>query len=215
MSRSYRFSRWLIGRLVSFIRLEVKGRENIPKEGALIVVCNHLSLADPPLLAHVIDRRTVFLAKEELFRYGPLAYLVRGFGTIPVKKGRINLDAFRMAEAVLTEGLALAIFPEGMRSKSDGLRKAFSGVALVARRSGAPVLPVGISGSERIKGLGWLVSRPVVNVSVGKVFYPASTPVKPDRNTFEEATDDIMGHIAALLPATYRGVYAERVKDDT
>ncbi len=175
------------------------------------MVCNHLSLADPPLLAYSIDRKMIFMAKEELFRYGPLTYFIKNFGAFPVRRGKMNLEAFRRAEEVLAQHLALAIFPEGMRSRSGALKEALPGVALLAKRSGAPVLPVGISGSERIKGLTWLMRRPAVNINIGQIFYPKLTPDRIERNPLRGATSDIMEHIAELLPAAYRGIYAKGV----
>jgi 1-acyl-sn-glycerol-3-phosphate acyltransferase len=190
-------------------RWEVRGRGNIPAEGAVLVVANHLNLTDPPLLAISLWRKTIFMAKEELFRSPLSAYFVGSFGAFPVHRGKLDRKALRQSQQVLTDGLALIMFPEATRSKSAHLQRAFPGSALIAMRSGVPILPVGISGTERIKGMGWVLRRPRITVNIGRPFYlPASSRLT--RAELIENTDLIMEHIAELLPPKYRGVYGKR-----
>ena len=134
---------------------QIKGGENIPGRGQLIIVANHLSLADPPVLGASVSRRAVFMAKEELFHYTFLGCIVRSLGAIPVRRGRMSRRLLGQAEQILAQGQALVLFPEGARSRSGQLRPAFPGPALIALRSGAPVLPVGITGIEKIRGVAW------------------------------------------------------------
>ena len=201
----YGIGRFLIRILSLLTRFEVTGKENVPPTGPLIVVANHVSVADPALLSITIPRKMVFMAKEELFHYGPLNYLVRGFGAFPVKRGSPATQAFKEAERFLSQGLALAIFPEGMRSRTGTMKEALPGVALIAYRSKAVILPVGISGTEVIKGFGWIFRRPRVKMVIGKPFILKSYGEEPDKSQLKETMDDIMRHIAELLPPEYRG----------
>jgi 1-acyl-sn-glycerol-3-phosphate acyltransferase len=101
------------------------------------------------------------------------------------------------------------MFPEATRSKNARLQRAFPGSALIAMRSGVPVLPVGISGTEKIKGMSWILRRPRITVNIGRPFYlPASSRLT--RAELIENTDLIMERIAELLPPKYRGVYGKR-----
>jgi len=190
-------------------RWEVRGRENIPADGPVLVVANHLNLTDPPLLGVSLERKAIFMAKEELFRSPLSAYFVGSFGAFPVHRGKLDRKALRQSQQVLTDGLALVMFPEATRSKSARLQPAYPGSALIAMRSGVPVLPVGISGTERIKGLGWILRRPRITVNIGRPFYlPASSRLT--RAELAENTNLIMERIAELLPPQYRGVYGKR-----
>ncbi len=187
---------------------EVEGKENVPRSGPLIVVANHLNLPDPPLLTASIPRRIIFMAKEELFysRGGPF---VRWFGAFPVRRGELDREAIRQAIKVLEEGLALGMFPEGRRSPNARLIQAEPGTALIALRTRVPILPVGISGTEKVRDLGILRQRPRIRVSIGQPFtLPFDS--RPSKEKLSQATDFIMRRIAELLPLGYRGVYGER-----
>ena len=190
-------------------RWEVKGKENVPSQGALLVVANHLSLADPPLLGVSLGRRIIFMAKEELFRSRFAAYFLGGFGSFPVHRGELDRKAIRRAKQVLADGLALVMFPEATRSKTAQLQPALPGSALLAIHSGVPILPVGISGTEGIKGIGWILRRPQVTVNIGRPFYLPSAGSKLTKIELAEHTNSIMERIAELLPPQYRGVYGK------
>ncbi len=201
---------WLLVWL--FIRFRVKGKENVPRGGPLMVVSNHLNLADPPLVAIGIGRRTMFMAKQELFRSKLAGYFIRNFGAFPVERRRADRRALADAKQVLAEGFVLVMFPEGSRSKTGNLQPAFPGVALIAYQSGVPILPVAITGSQSIKGLGWLLKRPGVTINIGTPFNPPPTNGEISRAELEGLTNEIMTRIAALLPEEYRGHYAAQEK---
>jgi len=194
--------------LLLLTRYEVRGRENIPSQGPLLVVANHINLADPPLLGVSLGRKTIFMAKEELFRSRFSAYFIRGFGAFPVQRGGVDKKALRQAEKLLSQGLALVMFPEGTRSSNAQLQDAFPGSALIAFRNNAPVLPVGITGTEKIKGVAWLLRRPRITVNIGQPFHLPSDNTGPRKVKLAAFTNQITEHIAELLPQEYRGDYS-------
>jgi 1-acyl-sn-glycerol-3-phosphate acyltransferase len=152
----------------------------------------------------------MFMAKEELFHPQLMGYFFRGLGAFPVQRGKIGRQALRRTEQVLNQGLALVIFPEGMRSRSARLQPAFSGAALVVHRNHVPILPVGITGTERMRGATWFCNRPSVTVNIGSPFYLPLVSGKPDKDELAEMTSYIMEQIARLLPVEYQGDYAEK-----
>jgi 1-acyl-sn-glycerol-3-phosphate acyltransferase len=199
--------------LVLFTRWQVLGKENIPAKGPLLVVANHINLADPSIVGVCIGRNAAFLAKEELFRPRLAGYIMRRFSTFPVRRHGMNKESLRKAERFLAQGMALVIFPEGRRSQGARLESAYPGAALIAARSGAPVLPIGIYGTENIRGIAWLLRRPKVTVNIGAPFYPVSGKGKVSRAQLDELTHRILGRIAGLLPIKYRGNYAQQEVD--
>ncbi len=189
-------------------RWQVKGRENVPSQGGLLIVANHLNLVDPPLLSVSFNRKVIFMAKHQLFRSRFIGYFIRGFGSFPVHRGRLDREALRQAQQLLADGMALVMFPEGMRSRSGQLRPAFPGSAVIALRNGVPIIPVGITGTEKIKGVAWLLRRPPITVNIGHPFYLPPVGSKLTKLELAELTDSMMRRIAELLPREYRGEYA-------
>ncbi len=194
--------------LVLLTRWQVRGKENVPTQGPVLVVANHLNLADPPLLGVSLGRKAVFMAKKELFHSRLIGYFVGGFGAFPVHRGRLDKKALRQAIQVLADGMALIMFPEGKRSKTAQLQPAFPGSALIALRSNAPVLPIAITGTEKIKGLAWLLRRPQITVNIGRPFYLPPVNSRLTKVELAKVADFIMERIAQLLPPEYRGDYA-------
>ena len=190
-------------------RWEVRGRENIPADGPVLVVANHLNLTDPPLLGISLGRKMMFMAKEELFRSPLAACFVGGFGAFPVRRGKLDRKAMRQAQQVLTDGMALIMFPEATRSKTARLQRAYPGSALIAMRIGVPILPVGVIGTEKVRGVGWIFRRPRITINIGRTFQLPSGK-KLTRDGLAKNTDLIMERIAELLPPKYRGVYGKR-----
>jgi 1-acyl-sn-glycerol-3-phosphate acyltransferase len=191
----------LLGRLAFFLlaRIEVRGRENMPAKGAFIVAPNHLSWFDVPLVPAFMKRQPLTMAKEELF-HSRIGWLVRFMGGFPVKRGEADRQAIRIADELLKEGDVLFIFPEGTRSKTRKLAKGHSGLGMLALRSGAPVIPVAITGTENL----FKKFRPRVTLTFGEPmpFKPAGR--KTTREDIENATDEVMAKIAAMLPPEYR-----------
>lgn len=194
--------------LLLLAQWRVRGRENMPEQGPLLIVANHINLADPPVLAVSIRRKAMFMAKEELFRSRFSRFFMRNFGAFPVRRGQLDRGALRRAEQLLAQGSALIMFPEGQRSKNAQLQPAFAGSALVAVRSDVPILPVGITGTEKIKGKAWLFRRPRITVNIGRPFYLPAVNGKLTRAELAQLTNFMMEHIAELLPPEYRENYA-------
>lgn len=184
------------------LRLRVIGLENVPKEGAYIIASNHLSWMDVPLVPSYLKRKVVYMAKEELFE-GKAGWLVRFFGAFPVKRGEADRQSLRVAETQLKAGKVFMIFPEGTRSKTHQLGKGHVGLGLIALRSGVPVVPVAIWGTEyTFKKL-----RPRVTISYGKPMLLTPKGNKITREDIEEASEKVMRAIAAMMPPEYRGMY--------
>ncbi|MDD5093343.1 MAG: lysophospholipid acyltransferase family protein [Dehalococcoidia bacterium] len=185
--------------LISLTRWRVIGKENVPATGPFIVVANHLSMVDPPLLSASIPRPITFMAKEELFRsWGGI--IVSAFGAFPVQRGAADREALRKALKVLEDGGVLGMFPEGTRSTDQRLGKATVGAAFIAVHSGAPILPVAISGSDNVKGPGVVVRRPMITVTIGPPFHLSAGKKQTNRDRLAEATDLIMSRIIDVLP---------------
>jgi 1-acyl-sn-glycerol-3-phosphate acyltransferase len=191
-------------------RRRVKGRDNIPKQGPVIFVSNHIELVDSPLLWVSLGRRAYFMAKEEVFRSRIIAYFMSSFGAFPVRKGRQDRKALLKARQLLADGQALIIYPEGMRSQSRRLKLAFPGAALIASRSGAPVIPIGIYGTEKIRGIAWLWRRPEITVNIGVAFTLPPIDGRLTKIELSKLTNVIMGRIAEMLPMEYRGDCRDR-----
>lgn len=191
-------------------RFYIQGKENVPRQGAIMVVANHLSSADPVLLGAKLERRIIFMAKEELFRNWVSGYIVRQFGAFPVYRGSGDREALRQANRVLKNGNALGMFPEGKRSTRGSMNPAALGSALIAYNNRVPILPVGITGSERIRGISWVLRRPKVTLNIGRTFDLPNRGYSLTREQLMELTGIIMNHISELLPEKYHGEYAIR-----
>jgi 1-acyl-sn-glycerol-3-phosphate acyltransferase len=171
-------------------RFKVIGASNIPPTGPAIIACNHVSYLDPPALGCAIRRPIAYMAKTELFEIPVLGPLIRGLGAFPVDRSRGDVAAIKQAAEVLRSGAMLGIFPEGTRNL-DGTVKPQLGVALLASRTGAPVVPAYLSGTAQAQRLA------KVTVVYGEPvrFEPGR---KARREDLAKWTDDLMSRIHAL-----------------
>jgi len=127
--------------------LKVRGIENVPKTGGVLLVSNHQSYLDPACIAVRLPRPLSFLAKSELFEVPGLAWLIRELGAIPIRQGAGDIGALRETIQKLRDGHGLIVFPEGTRTPNGELQRLEPGIALIARKCGVPVIPVAIEGS--------------------------------------------------------------------
>lgn len=161
----YNFGRGIcLGVLYGLRGVVVSGRENIPRDGGLVVAANHISYWDPVVVGCVMDRQVHFMAKSELFQIPLLGPCIRGVGAFPVDRRRTGAGTLKLAAAVLSSGGVLGIFPEGTRSHSEHLLPPQLGAFLLAGTARAPVLPVAIAGSPGVIGR--------IRVYIGKLMPP-------------------------------------------
>ena len=195
---------------LQIIRCQWRNFERIPKSG-VIVASNHLSSADPAMIASAIYPRSPrYMSKIELFQKEPvIGYLFALSGGFPVRRGEGDFAALREAERLLAQGAVVGMFPEGHRSDTGAMMEAHTGTALLALRSGAPVVPVGIWGSEHLRG-GWraILRQAPVQMEAGEPFV-LRRGKRIRRDDVAQAHRRLMAEIAAQLPEPYRGVYAD------
>lgn len=182
----------------------------MPLNSPLIIVANHVHLIDPILLMLSFPRWINFMAKRELFRYPFLRIIIRWSQAVSVhRQGTIKdkREAVKQAKDVLSKGLVLGMFPEGRRNRNGKLLPGKAGSAVIALQADVPMLPVGIIGTEKLKGISWLWKRPSIVINIGQPFKLPSVEGRLTRPQTKLLTDLIMNKIAALLPPENRGVY--------
>ncbi len=166
----------------------VFGVARVPSDGALIVAPNHVSTLDPPVIACAMPRRISFMAKKELFDRPLFGSLIRSLGSFPVQRGEADTEAIRLALSLLEGGRALLVFPEGTRGNGEAMLPVNRGVAMLARRSGATVLPVGIVGTHLKMPRGRAFPRfRRVEVEFGEPFTYAEIGIHPTERENREA----------------------------
>ena len=197
-----------------FADLEVIDSENVPPFGPLIIVANHQSNLDPPMIVSTVPRRVRFLAKRDIFKGPIVSWLLRQYGAYPLNREGADPRAYRWALDQLNRDQAIVIFPEGTRNPGS-MKKALSGVAQLALKSEAPLLPVGITGTERM-GTWLRVVNPTgrLRVKFGMAFSLPSITGRPNREVLESLTGTIMGRIAEQLPPDYHGVYSIKPRSE-
>jgi 1-acyl-sn-glycerol-3-phosphate acyltransferase len=190
-------------------RLEVEGRENMPARGGAILAANHISYLDPPLVGAAMSRVTHFMAKSELFGVPVLGWFLRRVNCFAVRRGTADRRALRTATDLLRSGELVLIFPEGTRSRDGRLMPAELGLGMVALRSGAPVVPIGITGTGRALPRRVPLLRPAkVRVRIGEPLrFDDLAGRAGDREALQQVAQRVTQAVAALLPP-------ERVSDE-
>ncbi len=139
---------------------QVRGAENIPRQGAALVACNHISLADPVAMLGASPRALYYMAAQELHELPVLGATIRFLQAFPVRRGQQDPEALARCRALLRQGQAVVIFPEGRCSADGRLGPLFPGVAALALREGCPVVPAVVQGTDRMLPLGARRLRP-------------------------------------------------------
>jgi 1-acyl-sn-glycerol-3-phosphate acyltransferase len=190
---------WLILRvyLRLLCKLEIKGIENVPKSGGVIIAANHIGAGDPPFIGTCVNRELHYLAKRELFKNYFIGKFLRRVNAIPVNRSILDKRALQTAEDILRQGLGFILFPEGTRSRSGELKKGKPGVGLLARQTQTPIVPAYI---ENSRGFATLIfSKKRLKVKFGK---PLNADwvmsYTDDKDGYRAITEELMKRIDGL-----------------
>lgn len=197
-----------------FWRVTVDGREHVPTSGPFILAPVHRSNVDSPIVAAVTRRRLRYLGKQEMWKYKASAALFDAMRGIPVNRGTPDRDALRRCVNALRDGEPLVVFPEGSRRSGPVVDELFEGVAYLAMKTGAPIIPVGIGGSERAMPKGAKFIHPVkVHLVVGPPIQPeVSEAGKTPRRAIRELNDRLYHELQRLFDEAQAKVGAPNVR---
>ena len=189
------------------LRVEVTGSENVPAQGPFIAMINHIYFYDPVLLTALAPRFIVIMSKIENLDIPVAGLLLKLYGSFPVRRGEVDRQAIRTSLDVLGQGHGLMMAPEGTRSRAGSLQPGRVGMSWLALHSNAPIVPVAISGQERLTRNLKRLRRTPVRMVFGKPFrlHPQEG-MRPGEQR-RRMTTEAMYRLAALLPPEYRGVY--------
>lgn len=183
------------------------GAENLPP-GGCILAPNHLSWADPPAIRITVNRTCWFMANDFLFRVPVLGWIIPFFGAFPVRRGVLDREAIRRAEAFLKDGDAVCIFPEGGTTVTGRLVPFEGGVAMLALRNNVPVVPVALSGTDKVLPRRLTLPRWApggVTITYGKPIHPEEIdPTLPRRARMDALTERLYWAVHAMLPEEYQ-----------
>lgn len=202
-----RIINWLLLRLT---RTEIRGMENIPEQGGLLIAANHMSRMDIPVL-FINPRRPdmTALVTTKYLKYPLIRWFIVTAEGIWLDRDIADFSAFRKALDALKAGKALGIAPEGTRSLTAELLEGKPGTALLALRGGVPIIPAAISGTEDSVPQMLKFKRPHIVVEYGKVIHPPELDRSNREGQLQELTDEIMCQIAVMLPEKYHGFYKD------
>jgi len=197
-------------------RIKISGQANVPIGKPYLVAMNHVSTFDPPFLLSFWPEMIEAMGASDLWRRPGQAQLVRIYHVIPVHRGEYDRVLFDQALNVLSSGRPLMLAPEGGRSHQVGMRRAHPGVAFIAEKAGVPVVPVGVIGTtDDFFKKAVRAERRLLEMRIGEPFSLPPVAGKGDerRDARQRNADLVMAHVAALLPAEYRGYYAGAAVD--
>lgn len=210
----YKFFKSVVRVLLRVLtRYEVRGEQNLPEGGPLLLVFNHLAWWDAPVAMATLPWRMTAMALKDLQRVPLTGQLLSLTDSIWVDRGRYDREALRQALAVLKGGGVLGIAPEGRMSVTGALERGKTGPVFIARKADVPILPVGLTGTEKFLTEWGHLRRPHLTVNIGPVFrLPEGRAYASRKEERQADADFIMERLAELLPPEYRGVYADSLK---
>jgi 1-acyl-sn-glycerol-3-phosphate acyltransferase len=202
-----------------FYRVRIEGRDGLPRRGAVILAANHRSFMDSLFLPLVIRRRVTFVAKAEYFDDKKTAWFFRGVGQIPIQRegGSASERALASATEVLDAGGVFGIYPEGTRTRDGYLHRGHTGVARLGLRTGAPIVPVGMIGTDEINPIGRKLPRLFRTVTIrfgSPVAVDRYAGREHDRLVLRQITDEVMFEIRQLSGYEYVDTYATKKAED-
>jgi len=205
--------RFLIRVFLNIIaRFEIRGKENVPLQGGMVISANHIGILDIIMVYYGIDRSDLFIPVAKKWEeIGWIRWLGKQLNFLFVDRYNPDLKAIRKMIALMEEGKCLVIAPEGTRSRTGSMNEGKPGVAYLAARSGFPVVPVAITGTEDKVLLANVkrFKKSIITLTGGKPFVIPPLPKASREEALKKYTDEIMCQVAVLLPDRYRGVYAE------
>jgi 1-acyl-sn-glycerol-3-phosphate acyltransferase len=211
VKRGTRFVNWVLRRVFQAVcRIQRAELRHVPAQGPLILVGNHVNFLEAPvLLPHLDPRPVTGIAKRESWKNPLFNFLFNQWEIIPIDRGAVDREAFRLAAEALAQEKILAIFPEGTRSMDGCLLQGKPGVVALAMRGKAPLVPMALYGHENFWQNLKHLRRTNFHIAVGKPFRLDTHGEALSRDARQEITDEIMYKIAELLPARYRGYYKD------
>jgi len=209
--------KYIIRGLIRFLfnliaRVEVRGYENLPKDSSFVIATNHLGFVDVPIAFYALDRWDMFvLIAEKWGKIDLVRWVGKYFNFIFIDRFNPDIKALRKVISLMESNNILVIAPEGTRSRTGALIEAKPGVSYLATKLNRPIVPVAITGTEDKNLFGNLkrLRRSHITLTAGRVFSLPPLPRENRDEVLKRYTDEIMCHVAALLPETYRGVYAD------
>lgn len=194
----------------TLFRIDAQGQDTIPMTGPYILVSNHVTALELPALRMLLHpRRVRTLAKAESWDRKVLGWLMDQWESIPIRRGESDMTALRTSLQVLKDGGILGIMPEGTRSGDGRLGRGNPGITVIATKSGCPIIPMAFWGVEKTKQNIKRLRRTGFHFRVGEPFHLEVPEGKLAREDRQKLADDVMLHIAALLPEEYHGVYRQ------
>jgi 1-acyl-sn-glycerol-3-phosphate acyltransferase len=191
-------------------RIDASQLNQVPQQGPLLLVANHINFLDAPVVYTQLQPRPVTgFVKAETWENPVMGLLFNVWGGIPIRRGEPDLAALEMALEALRQGKIVAVAPEGTRSGDGRLQRGYPGIVVLAMRSKAPLLPIAYYGGESFRDNLSRLRRTDFHITVGRLFTLDIHGQKVSRPLRQAITDEIMYQIAALLPEEYRGEYAE------
>lgn len=183
-----------------FFRVEIVGKEHLPATGACVVTPVHRSNLDTPILAWITTRRLRFMGKDSLWKSRFGNWFLTALGGFPVARGTADREALRACQAIIERGEPLVMFPEGTRRSGETIDELFDGPAFVAARTGVPLVPVGVGGSERVMPKGAKFLRPAkVVLVIGPPIHPPASTGRVPRRVVRELTEELQTTLQGLF----------------